>query len=167
MVTSAQNLITELEPWTQKGDSKHIKILIVEDDVTQAPLWTHILGKADPTCWLEWATNVAEALHILVLAQEMGEPFDLVISDIYLSGSLTGIDLWRKSYQQQRLTGRMILVSSMEPMKMIRNFKNFEAPTYLKKPLNIKEAITTVYDHLPKRKKIITGMIPYHFEDPT
>ena len=85
---------------------------------------------------------------MIFIAQMEGTPFDLVVSDIFLSGSLTGIDLWQRFNHQ--LNGNFLLISSIDPMKLQKHLAGLGAPIYIQKPLNVHETIETVYGLLQR-----------------
>lgn len=130
---------------------KKQRILIVEDDVTFEPIWQSIIGKANRFAALDWATSVQEAEVLIAEAQLSGNPHQLVISDIFLSGSRTGIDLWQQ--YRSLFHERFILVSAAGQMKMLKSIRGQGEPIYLQKPLVISEAITTVYGLLHRAGK--------------
>lgn len=124
------------------------RILVVEDDMTQEPFWDYIIERAAEKAIVSWATSVAEADEMIFIAQMEGAPFDLVISDIFLSGSLTGIDLWQRFNHQ--LNGNFLLISSIDPMNLQKHLAGLGAPIYIQKPLNVHETIETIYGLLQR-----------------
>lgn len=70
-------------------------ILIVEDDMALQPIWEAIVKKCEIKADLTWATNEAAAERAVWQKRSHGDFFDLIICDIFLSGSKTGIDFWR------------------------------------------------------------------------
>ena len=94
------------------GQPTKPKILVVEDDITFEPFWSAIAERADRNAQVFWATSELEAESMIIAAIEAGRPYNLVITDIFLSGSRTGIDLWIKFYKQ--LHGRIIVTSGIE-----------------------------------------------------
>jgi response regulator of citrate/malate metabolism len=133
----------ELLHVTEDFKGQKSRILIVEDDITCEPIWDFIIGKADNNARYEWVTSVSEAEYKIDESLKIGYEFDLVIADIFLSDSKTGIDLWQKYYA--KLNNKMILVSGIEQLKLIKYVGADHAPIYLKKPLNIEDCIEAVY----------------------
>ena len=123
------------------------KILIVEDDTTYEPFWTAIVERADRAAKVTWATSEPEAERIIQEAVKHGSNFDLIITDIFLSGSRTGIDLCSKFFKM--LHGKIIITSSIEFEKYAQFFnKELIRPMYLQKPLVPHECIGAVYSAL-------------------
>lgn len=125
------------------------RILIVEDDRTMEPLWAYILEKVDNKNAYEWVASEGEAERKIEDSLLDGQHFDLVISDIFLSGTRTGLDLWRRF--SEPLRGKLILMSAVTKIK----FQNYlgtspTAPVYIQKPLDIHDCIETVYFMLHK-----------------
>ncbi|MBL7542816.1 MAG: response regulator [Bdellovibrionaceae bacterium] len=127
------------------------RILIVEDDMTMEPLWAYILEKVDKRNAYEWVASEAEAERKIENSLLDGRQFDLVISDIFLSGTKTGIDLWRRF--SDPLCGKIILMSAIAKIKF-QNYLGYSAtaPVYIQKPLDIHDCIETVYFMLHKKK---------------
>lgn len=137
------------EKTTQTDTAKsHItRILVVEDDPTFKPIWNYILESADRHSRLTWANSVDAAEEKMQRAFDQGRGFDLVIADIFLSGNKTGFDLWQE-YEAQ-LVGRMLMVSSLDRLKMMRLMSGHSnPPPYIRKPLVLEECIETIYEML-------------------
>lgn len=128
------------------------KILVVEDDVTFEPFWAGIAERANRNSQVFWATSEMEAENMIFDAMESGHPFDLVITDIFLSGSRTGIDLWLKFVKHMH--GKIIVTSGIEYQKFVQYFGNSELrPIYLQKPLVPHECIGAIYSALTEGHK--------------
>lgn len=126
------------------------KVLVVEDDLIFETIWEHIIHQADPSATMTWATNVTEAKKLLSHAEQDGHPFEMIIADIFLDGSQTGIDLWTDYHQA--LHEKFILVSGANHMKILKkHFHKESDPVYLQKPLELHEAITTVHEVLHRK----------------
>jgi response regulator of citrate/malate metabolism len=125
------------------------RILIVEDDITSRPIWEYIIGKADRSAKFDWAKSVDEAEFKIEESVRLGQEYDLIVSDIFLSGSKTGIDLWKK--YDQDLNKKIVLVSGIEQMKLMKYLGADKAPIYLKKPLNVEDCIEVVYEVLHQK----------------
>ncbi len=143
-----ENLNSTEQLQVQKQHIIRPRILIVEDDITQEPFWDYIIERAAQKAIVSWATSVAEADEMILVAQMEGTHFDLVVSDIFLSGSQTGIDLWQRFNHQ--LNGNFLLVSSIDPMKLQKHLTGLGSPAYIQKPLNVHETIETVYGLLQR-----------------
>lgn len=143
-----KNLNSTEQLQVQKQHVARPRILIVEDDMTQEPFWDYIIERAAEKAIVSWATSVAEADEMIYVAQMEETHFDLIVSDIFLSGSLTGIDLWQRFNYQ--LNGNFLLVSSIDPMKLQKLLAGLGAPIYIQKPLNVHETIETVYGLLQR-----------------
>lgn len=118
------------------------RVLVVEDDITFGPIWSYILHKANKCAILDWSMSVFDADEKIMSMKKEGKSYDLVISDIFLSGPRTGIDLWQR-YRQQ-FHDNIMLVSAIEEAKMNKYFQGYQTPTYLQKPLDVPLAIQIV-----------------------
>lgn len=126
------------------------RVLVVEDDVTSQPIWEYIINRADKHAYFDWATSATEAERKIEDAKSDGWKYNLIISDIFLSGSKTGLDLWQR--YQSFVDGKMLLVSSIDHMKMAKFMSgNTATPIYIKKPLILKECIEIVYEILNQK----------------
>jgi response regulator of citrate/malate metabolism len=125
------------------------RILVVEDDITFQPIWAYIIDRVHGKANLDWVSSVAEAEEKMLSLMASGSAYDLIVSDIFLLGSETGIDLWTKYHQQFHES--IVLVSTSDPMQITLQFKGKGSPSYLQKPLNVHEAIEMVYTLLQRR----------------
>lgn len=118
------------------------RVLIVEDDVTMEPLWTYIIDQVAPGAYLKWVTSEEAAEHAIRYQLLRHRPYDLVISDVFLSSSRTGIDLWRQFSEGYT---RFLFMSVISPSKFAKLIgPNEPTPTYLQKPLNPEECTAAV-----------------------
>lgn len=125
------------------------RILIVEDDLTQKHLWNYIIERVNENSVVSWVTSETEAEFLIDEAFDKNQGFDLIISDIYLSDTKTGIDLWHKYFKQFK--GKMILTSGIDYGKFVRQL-GYDAPQplFIQKPLVASECIESIYSVLKK-----------------
>ncbi len=124
------------------------KILIVEDDITMEALWRYIIDVAAPGAKLEWATTGEVADHLLKESEKKGCDYDLVITDIFLGGTRTGIELWESHAQS---TTHFLLMSVLTPQRLsvLATPRAQPLPIYLQKPLDPTQCIETIRAMLP------------------
>lgn len=123
------------------------RILIVEDDLSNQPLWQYIIDRVGNPIKHHWATNIQEAEELIEKNNGNLTPFDLIISDIFLPGPKTGLDLWERHYSSQK--GKIILVSGIEQNEIMNYIgKQQGRPTFLSKPIAIDDSIITIYNLL-------------------
>ncbi|MEK6556017.1 MAG: response regulator [Bdellovibrionota bacterium] len=109
------------------------KVLIVEDDQAFRPFWEKVFQPYNAK--IDWATTSEGAEELIRLRFKKRDPYDLVISDIFLEGEGSGIDLWNR-YGEETLN--FIFVSGLPLSKYdLLMTLNFGCPIYLKKPLSI------------------------------
>lgn len=116
---------------------KPIKVLVVEDDRIQWPLWESILKSAYSDVEIDWETTEAGAEALLRHAYQNNSPYNLVISDIFLEGRDTGIDLWNRYGEAAH---NFIFVSGLTLKNfdaLMSTMNNLQAggPFYLQKPV--------------------------------
>lgn len=128
------------------------KILIVEDDISLKPIWFYIIEKVHEKALVVWATSESEAESLIIDAKKAGGGFDLVITDIFLCGSKTGLDLWSRFFDD--LNGCIIVTSGVEYNKFVKYFEgSSKQPIYLQKPLMPNECIEVIYGILHRTNK--------------
>jgi len=112
------------------------KVLIVEDDLSLQPLWLLIIAKCSVTAKVEWAVSSEQALA-LIRKSETPTAYDLIIADLFLAGSDTGIELLNS--KEVKLTGaKKILVSAATRDGLEYNFREYlRDTTIITKPLNV------------------------------
>jgi DNA-binding NtrC family response regulator len=122
------------------------RVLIIDDDPSQVPIWTYILGKLDPDFHIEWATSYEEAEAMLFDSFLEERPYAVVIADIVLEGKRTGVELWSRYHRL--MDGRIFFTSGMGYGKYLRELEKTdleEIPTFLPKPLETNTCFKAVY----------------------
>lgn len=71
------------------------RILVVEDDLGLRILWELILVKQFAGYHLDWAVSCEEACKLVQSSVRYGSTYSLIITDLFLSGQETGLDLIR------------------------------------------------------------------------
>lgn len=125
-----------------------IRILIVEDDLALQPFWNIVLKRCFKKWTSDWAVSAEEAKRMMSQALHEGVPYSLVISDIFLAGSETGLDLLNvKDTMQSSM--KFLLVSVAEADRVKDNVDGLNRDSaVLTKPLN-----------LPKCERAITQLL--------
>ncbi|MEK2689941.1 hypothetical protein [Bdellovibrio sp. GT3] len=122
-------------------DTEPRRFLIVEDDTGQWPLWESIIRSGFPNARIDWETSEAGAEALLRHSFHTEKPYDLVISDVFLDGDDTGIDLWSRYGEA---SDHFVFVSSMSLgnfdslLQSVRNTTD-QLPFYLQKPLQVQK----------------------------
>ncbi len=118
-------------------EQKPKRILVIEDDSTFEPIWDHIITMVNPKIEFYWASDPIQAQELIYKSKNEGWSYDLIISDIYLSSSITGIDLWNRFGK----TENFLLISSIDNHKLIEQAKQKgkTPPPYIQKPLDESE----------------------------
>lgn len=130
------------------GPSQLKRILIVEDDLALKPFWESVLQRCFKNWELEWAISGEEAKNIIQRSREEYRPFSLVISDIFLAGADTGLDLMTSDEFIQS-KAKFILVSVVNEEKVKENYYDIICNnTVMTKPLNAPECARTIKEVL-------------------
>ena len=119
---------------TQQSPTKvPTKALVLEDDQTQWILWESVLRSCNPDIEIDWETSESGAETLIKQAYLAGHPYDLVISDVFLEGPETGIDLWNRYGEA---ASNFIFVSgiSFPKFESMMTLK-YGCPVYIQKPL--------------------------------
>ena len=125
------------------------KALIMEDDLSLRTVLRRILLSIAPLIEIDWVTSAEAALPRIrgdLLSQK--NTYDLIITDIFLEGAITGIDFWQTCQVLCPHTS-ILLMSSMPSdhfFKAIGEIK--KPPQFLSKPL-----------HLAECRKVITKLL--------
>jgi len=122
------------------------KVLIVEDDLSQKQLWNFVISRVSEHAEVDWAVSSEQALTMIKKNKSVGQLYDLLIVDLFLAGSETGLDLLR-SKEVMSVGPKTILVSAIDQ-------KNFEDQlsqelAHIKliiKPLNIIKCENTIVE---------------------
>lgn len=101
------------------------KILVVEDD-DSFNLWIGIVLNRLGIDEYKRVRSVEEAIQLLDI-----ELPDLIISDIFLEGKLTGVDLLKRSFKHSIPT---IVTTSSTSVELYREIQQIESVVYLVKP---------------------------------
>lgn len=91
------------------------RILIIEDDLTYKPLWKNLLDRnlENNQALIEWAVSAEEAGILYDKSIQNQQPFDFIITDLFLAGSDTGIDFVEKAALLGKKVPPVILISSV------------------------------------------------------
>jgi len=115
------------------------KILVVEDDLSLRQLWEYFLKSEISEAIVEWAVSCEEALKMIEQQNNNKTPYFLIITDIFLAGSKTGIELIT-SAEVANSKAIKILVSSTYRDEIIKKFGHMiSGVTVLSKPLDFKQ----------------------------
>lgn len=126
------------------------KILIVEDDMALKPIWEKFFRLFSDRLSLEWAVSCEEAIKMVQQANDSGEKFFLIISDIFLAGSKTGIQLIN-SPEVIASQAKTVLISAADREDVIKNYgKDLPDTLVISKPFNFR-----VYN--PLFRKLLNG----------
>ena len=72
-------------------------VYVIEDDIEMSTIIDRVLKSIDPSIILDWSTSAEEAIQKIQSALKKGvkKPYDLIITDVLLDGSRSGIDFWQ------------------------------------------------------------------------
>ena len=115
------------------------RVLVVEDDLSLRPLWENFFASAAMKFWLDWAVSCEQALVMIADKNKERKKYHLIISDLFLAGSGTGIDLI-KSKPVRDSAAKTILVSSVARDEIARQFGHlFPNTVIITKPVDLKK----------------------------
>lgn len=109
------------------------KILIVDDDVTQIPIWKHVVNRTCDQAIISWAVSSEQAKTIISQTR-----FDLIIVDLFLAGSETGLELL-ETKEVKNSDADTILVTAADKESLEKHIKSRELKNtkIIIKPLNV------------------------------
>lgn len=134
-VTEGANVTRPLQnPQLQMEDSKLTRVLVVEDDLTLKSFWNHILSKKFKRIKVDWASTEELAEGMIRNRFQKNKPYDLVISDIFLAGQKTGLELW---FNFADAATQFLFVSVLAENRFEQLMKGVKTqPFFLQKPLD-------------------------------
>ncbi|MGZ3692483.1 MAG: hypothetical protein ACXVAX_13325 [Pseudobdellovibrio sp.] len=97
------------------------KILIAEDDLALWPLWDSFFNQQKDPVDLYWTVSCEEAIKMVDQANAEKDAFDLIITDIFLAGSGTGMELLI-SPEVKESRARKLLVSVVDRKDIIEKY---------------------------------------------
>jgi len=113
------------------------RILIAEDDLSLQPLWERAIASKGGPVIVDWATSMADAERLIRYRFKRGTPYDLVVSDIFLEGMGSGIDLWNH-YGEEAKNFVLVTAVPITEEKLMKRI-DFGHPECLRKPLNFQK----------------------------
>ena len=127
-------------------------VLIVEDDLGQQPLWQHILLRSSKDASITWAVSAEQALTIVQQSAVYELNFDLIIVDLFLAGSETGLSFLNCD-EVKKSKAQTILVSAANKAHL-DNFvhKQLQNTEVIAKPLNVVRCEKVLNELLMKRQ---------------
>ncbi|MBL7671465.1 MAG: response regulator [Bdellovibrionaceae bacterium] len=136
-------------------ENKALSVLIVEDDFDMEPLWNEIFREIDPNAQVTWTANIGEA-ESLIDSCLLKKAYDLIISDVFVSGSRTGVDLLDR--YRSSISGRILIVSGADERLLERYLgDHYSTVKILGKPFTKVEGIRAVQAVLKSAKNAHKG----------
>lgn len=120
----------------------NLHFLILEDDLLWEPIWRRILKKVDSQASYEWATSFNEAVALIERSMKASPRFDLIVADIFVSGSLTGLDLLERF--GSKLQNRVLFVSAVDKRKLKAHLGPKARFVFLQKPFSDRDALSAI-----------------------
>lgn len=118
---------------------RRVQVLIVEDDLTFKPLWESVFSQSCPNVKLDWATT-QELAEILIRRRfRKNDPYDLIVSDIFLAGQGTGVDLWQRFGEAAKNFAFVSVLSKERFDAIVTKAQGYGYPVFLQKPLKAKD----------------------------
>ena len=112
-------------------------VLLIEEDTALHQFWSLLIKKVHPNSALTVTTNAEDAERLISNALESFSPFDLVISNLFLRGEMTGLELWKLFSDSEIFFPQFIIVSSV-PITEYERLLSHEKrkPLFVRKPLD-------------------------------
>ena len=143
------------------------KILVVEDNVSTVLFIQKAIFNVRPHAEIFSAVSLEEAFMILIKNIEIDElsPYRLIIADIFLEGTRTGLDLWRvlrSTYPQIPI----LVVSSLTEDRVSSALQEDEKKyfIYLKKPFVMPELQSKIKEVLAKNSQESRDDLPLDYK---
>ena len=113
------------------------RVLIIEEDIATHQFWSVLIRKITPNCSVEFASNAEDAERLIASSQESDSRYNLVISNMFLKGEMSGLELWRLYSESDIFFPQFIIVSSV-PITEYESLLSDELrkPYFVRKPLD-------------------------------
>lgn len=142
-------------PQTEQQWARPHRFLIVEDDYGMQDIWEKIVLAVDPQAKIRWSTSGEGAEKQIRDRMNTKEDFDLVIADIFLTGDLSGVDLWKKYGHFGTPFVFASSVSTDRFERMVGRRRREQSPFLLQKPLNPADCIENLRLLLTYRRAVL------------
>jgi DNA-binding NtrC family response regulator len=111
------------------------RVLVIEDDAALETLLSRAFQDVDRNIEIRWAHTAEEALlEIHREAVDSSRPYAMILSDMYLPGNTTGLDLYQTCLAKIPMVP-FVLTSTMTVSEYYDLAMHFsQAPPYLTKP---------------------------------
>jgi len=130
-----------------------LKILIVEDDLNLKPIWEHTLKRLFKNILIDWSVSVEEAKKKIEISKNT-EDYDIIISDIFLAGSETGVE-FLGSDEVKNSKANTYLISAIDNSLVTQYFKEILPQTiFLTKPFDVKKCFQVIKTAVTKSQEI-------------
>ena len=146
-----------------ESTQRQTSVYVVEDDIEMSTIIDRVLRSIDQQIILDWSTNAEEAIKKIHAASVKGiqKPFDLIITDVLLDGSRSGIDLWhycKKKYSEIPI----VLTSACSRESLFPKGSPLQdEPIFLQKPFSISECRSLLRKLLNGSKNVVgTNVAP-------
>jgi DNA-binding NtrC family response regulator len=126
------------------GVQRSKELLVIEDDLLLKILIARAIALIDPEVRVDWASTAEEAAEMLSSKTYAG-----VLSDIFLSGGKTGLDLWEEVHARSPQIP-FVMMSSMDLGDYFQRFEARTCPPFLSKPFKVNELTEALQGHLLK-----------------
>jgi DNA-binding NtrC family response regulator len=133
-------------------------ILVVDDDRETCRFITELIGDADRRITTE--QDPSRALSLL-----RRERFDLMVSDINLNATVSGLDLL-KAFKDENPAGQVLLISGFGTLETAIEAVRAGAFDYISKPFSIVEVKAMVERALAHAGEAESGAVPKRLEQP-
>jgi response regulator of citrate/malate metabolism len=97
------------------------RVLIAEDDMALKPLWEEFFSRFKEKIDVQWTVSCEEAIKIMEKAVKDSRDFDLIISDIFLAGSGTGVELLNSAVVNSS-HAKKLLISAVERKHILEEY---------------------------------------------
>lgn len=131
------NTVVDSSVNTVTGMGQYVKrVLVVDDDLSLRPLWENFFKQWRLSVAIDWAVSCEEAIKMVKQLNEKSNPYVLIIADIFLAGSKTGIELIN-SIEVVTSQAKKILISSADKNEIVEKFGHLIPDTeIISKPLD-------------------------------
>lgn len=125
------------------------KILIVEDDLSLRPFWERFFALRSHNIEVDWSVSCEEAIKMIRTQNNKSTPYFMIITDIFLAGSQTGMELLA-SEEVIESHAKTVLVSAVRSDEIVEKFSDLiRNAIVISKPLDFKKLEVLLRDVFP------------------
>lgn len=121
------------------------RVLVIEDDLVLMPFVMRAVHRVNADCRVDWVTSAEEGIE-LIGSKEIKPKYDLILSDVYLAGRKTGMDVIDAFEKSGNPAPNLVLISGRA--------KEMKPYPFLKKPFTFSDLRRSLEPYLSNSREL-------------